>query len=128
MTQNIRAARQPPSLILVTDPGYTDDTLVKVVEACGEALPAGRFGVQLRDKKRHAASLKQFAMRLRLATRRFDTWLYINGDAQLAALDLAAGIVAGRRYPASVRCSSSGTVALMQVRPRSDSISSRPPI
>ena len=84
MTETHVRTRQPPSLILVTDPAYSDDALVKVIEACAEVLPSGSFGVQLRDKKRHADSLRAFAMRLRLVTRRGGTWLYVNGDAQLA--------------------------------------------
>lgn len=73
-----------PPLMLVTDPAYSDDTILRAIEACGEALPAGTFAVQLRDKKRAKVSLRTFASRVRLLTRKVNAWLIVNGDAELA--------------------------------------------
>jgi thiamine-phosphate pyrophosphorylase len=74
----------PPPLLLVTDPAYGDDAILRVIEACGAALPARAFAVQLRDKRRELVSLRMFASRLRLLTKKIGAWLVINGSAQLA--------------------------------------------
>jgi thiamine-phosphate diphosphorylase len=73
-----------PRLILITDPTYGDDAIVRCTEAVASALPAGALCVQLRDKQRAVASLRIFACRLRLATRRSGAQLVLNGNPRLA--------------------------------------------
>jgi thiamine-phosphate pyrophosphorylase len=70
--------------LLVTDPAWPDETILSTVDAVASALPAGSFGVQLRDKEREIVSLRLFASRLRVLTRTKNAWLFVNGDAQLA--------------------------------------------
>jgi thiamine-phosphate pyrophosphorylase len=71
-------------LILVTDPVFGDDAIVRCVELVAAALPRGWLSVQLRDKQRALVSLRVFASRLRLVTRAAGAALVINGDARLA--------------------------------------------
>lgn len=73
-----------PRLVLITDPAFGDDVILRCVEAVAEALPAGAFCVQLRDKRRIVPSLRMIAAQLRTATRKAGAWLVINGDARLA--------------------------------------------
>jgi thiamine-phosphate pyrophosphorylase len=73
-----------PRILLVTDPAFGDERIVGVVERAGAALPAGAFCVQLRDKARGRTSLRLFASRLRLVTRRAGASLVVNGDAEVA--------------------------------------------
>jgi thiamine-phosphate diphosphorylase len=73
-----------PRLILITDPAFGDDAIVRCTEAVASALPAGALCVQLRDKQRAVASLRIFACRLRIATRRFGARLVLNGNPRLA--------------------------------------------
>ncbi len=58
-------------IVLITDPSFDEDAIVRVVEACLAALPPFALAVQLRDKARDAsdASLRAFASRLRRVTR-----------------------------------------------------------
>jgi thiamine-phosphate pyrophosphorylase len=72
------------TIILVTDPVYGDDGIVRCVEAVARALPPGALCVQLRDKHRALVSLRVFASRLRLVTRSVRASLVINGDPRLA--------------------------------------------
>ncbi len=58
--------------------------------------PRGWLAVQLRDKERAQVSLRVFASRLRLVTRRLHAWLFINGDAKLARDVGADGVHLGR--------------------------------
>lgn len=85
-----------PRVVLITDPAFGDDRIVRCVQAAAHALPEGAFGVQLRDKRRAQSSLRVFASRLRLVTRRARAWLFINGDAQLARDVGADGVHLGR--------------------------------
>jgi thiamine-phosphate pyrophosphorylase len=85
-----------PRIILVTDPAFGDDGIVRCVEAAGGALPWGSFCVQLRDKHRPVVSLRVFASRLRLVTRAVSASLVINGDARLARDVGADGVHLGR--------------------------------
>jgi thiamine-phosphate pyrophosphorylase len=85
-----------PRLILVTDPVFGDDAIVRCVEAVGGALPWGWLSVQLRDKHRPVVSLRVFASRLRLVTRAVSAQLVINGDARLARDVGADGVHLGR--------------------------------
>lgn len=74
----------PPRIVLVTDPGYSDDAILATVESAAAVLPRGALAVQLRDKRRPIVELRVFASRLRIATRQVGAMLLINGDAQLA--------------------------------------------
>jgi thiamine-phosphate pyrophosphorylase len=85
-----------PRIILVTDPVFGDDGIVRCVEAVAGALPQGSFAVQLRDKHRPLVSLRVFASRLRLVTRAVGAGLVINGDARLARDVGADGVHLGR--------------------------------
>jgi thiamine-phosphate diphosphorylase len=73
-----------PRLVLVTDPSFGDDAIVRCTEAVAAALPPGAFCVQLRDKSRPVASLRFLALRLRIATERAGAFLVINGHPRLA--------------------------------------------
>ncbi len=85
-----------PRVILVTDPVFGDDGIVRCVEAVARALPAGALCVQLRDKHRALVSLRVFASRLRLVTRSLGAGLIINGDARLARDVGADGVHLGQ--------------------------------
>jgi thiamine-phosphate diphosphorylase len=83
-------------LILVTDPVFGDDAIVRCVEVVARALPSGWLCVQLRDKHRAVVSLRLFASRLRLVTRALGASLVINGDPRLARDVGADGVHLGR--------------------------------
>lgn len=85
-----------PRLILVTDPVFGDDAIVRCVEAVAGALPTGWLSVQLRDKQRALVSLRVFASRLRLVTRAAGAALVVNGDARLARDVGADGVHLGK--------------------------------
>lgn len=85
-----------PRIILITDPAFGDDGIVRCVETVGRALPAGSMCVQLRDKQRAIVSLRVFASRMRLVTRSVGASLVINGDAALARDVGADGVHLGR--------------------------------
>jgi thiamine-phosphate pyrophosphorylase len=74
----------PPRIVLVTDPGYSDDAVLAAIENAASTLPRGALAVQLRDKARPLVELRVFASRLRLTTRQVGAMLLINGNAQLA--------------------------------------------
>ncbi len=71
-------------IMLITDPAYGDDAIVRCVEAVASALPPGAFCVQLRDKRRSLVSLRMFAWRLRVTTHKAGALLVINGNPRLA--------------------------------------------
>ncbi|MGH7434204.1 MAG: hypothetical protein ACRENE_00850, partial [Polyangiaceae bacterium] len=73
-----------PRLLLVTDPAFGDDGIVRCVQRAGAVLPPGSFAVQLRDKSRGLGSLRLFASRLRVATRAVGASLVVNGNAYVA--------------------------------------------
>ena len=85
-----------PRLILVTDPVFGDDAIIRCVEAVAGELPSGWLAVQLRDKQRALVSLRVFASRLRLVTRAVGAMLVINGDPRLARDVGADGVHLGR--------------------------------
>lgn len=85
-----------PRIILITDPAFGDDGIVRCIETVGRALPAGSLCVQLRDKQRAIVSLRVFASRVRLITRAVSASLVINGDAALARDVGADGVHLGR--------------------------------
>jgi thiamine-phosphate diphosphorylase len=89
----------PPRVILITDPAFGDDTIVRCIEAVAHALPMGALAVQLRDKQRALVSLRVFASRLRLVTRTLGARLLINGDPQLARDVGADGVHLGQGAP-----------------------------
>jgi thiamine-phosphate diphosphorylase len=91
-----------PRIVLVTDPWFADDAIIRCVEQVAEALPSGALCVQLRDKRRLLPSLRMMAIRLRVATRRAGARLVINGQARLARDVGADGVHLG---------SGAGTVA-----------------
>lgn len=84
-----------PKLIIVTDPGYPDDVIVRAIEAVASVLAPGAVGVQLRDKTRDIVSLRLLASRLRVLTRAKGAMLFINGDARLARDVAADGVHLG---------------------------------
>ncbi len=86
-----------PRLIIVTDPAYTDDAILRAIEAAAGVVAPGVLGVQLRDKQRDVVSLRVLASRLRVLTRAKGAWLVINGDARLAKDVGADGVHLGGR-------------------------------
>jgi thiamine-phosphate pyrophosphorylase len=73
-----------PRLILVTDPSFGDEAILRCVARVAAELPPGAFGVQLRDKARPIVSLRTFALALRTVTGRAAAWLIVNGHPRLA--------------------------------------------
>jgi thiamine-phosphate pyrophosphorylase len=73
-----------PRLILITDPSFGDETIVRCVRGAALALPPGALAVQLRDKRRLRPSLRSFAVQLRCVTRSVGAWLIVNGDSIVA--------------------------------------------
>jgi thiamine-phosphate diphosphorylase len=85
-----------PRVVLVTDPSFGDDTIVRCSEAAAAAVPRGAFCVQLRDKRRSVASLRLFAWRLRIVTQKAGALLVLNGHSRLARDVGADGVHLGR--------------------------------
>jgi thiamine-phosphate pyrophosphorylase len=83
------------TVFLVTDPVYSDEQLVRVVDSVGSTLPSGALGVQLRDKVRSAAQVRALAMKLRRATSDHGALFIVNGDAELAREVGADGVHLG---------------------------------
>ncbi len=73
-----------PRLVLVTDPSFGDDMIVRCVEEVGTSLPAGALAVQLRDKARGLGSFRLFACSLRVVTRAIGASLIVNGRPDVA--------------------------------------------
>jgi thiamine-phosphate pyrophosphorylase len=73
-----------PRLVLVTDPAFGDDGIVRCVQRAGAMLPPGSLAVQLRDKSRGLGSLRLFASRLRVVTRAVGASFVVNGHAEVA--------------------------------------------
>jgi thiamine-phosphate pyrophosphorylase len=71
-------------VVLITDPAFGDDVIIRCVQKAGAALPAGALCVQLRDKGRPLVSLRLFAWQLRKATHSVGALFVVNGDARLA--------------------------------------------
>jgi thiamine-phosphate pyrophosphorylase len=76
-------------LLLITDPRYADDHIVRVARELGRALPRGAFGVQLRDKERDPSSVRALAKELRQVTKACGALFVVNRDVALA-LDVGA--------------------------------------
>lgn len=85
-----------PRVILITDPAFGDDAIVRCVRLSAGALPPGALAVQLRDKRRPVVSLRLFALQLRLVTRRVGASLVLNGAPELAREVGADGVHLGR--------------------------------
>jgi thiamine-phosphate pyrophosphorylase len=85
-----------PRIFLVTDPRFSDDDVVRVVREVGTALPPGAFGVQLRDKQRPRAAVRELAVRLRAVTRECGALFVVNRHAELAVDVGADGVHLGR--------------------------------
>jgi len=88
---------QTPRVLLITDAAYPDETVLRVIEAAGRALPRGAFAVQLREKARPDRA--DWARRLREATRSVGVSLVVNGDVSLAREVGADGVHFGRNVP-----------------------------
>lgn len=73
-----------PRIVLVTNPAFGDDAIVRCIQATARDLPPGWLCVQLRDKRRAMVSLRVFASRLRVLTRVVGASLVVNGNARLA--------------------------------------------
>ncbi len=94
-----------PRLVLVTDPSFGDDGIVRCVEEVGASLPAGALAVQLRDKARGLGSFRLFAWRLRVVTRAIGASFVVNGRPEVARdvgadgahLGAGAGSIEGAR-------------------------------
>jgi thiamine-phosphate pyrophosphorylase len=86
----------PPRVILVTDPTFADDVIVRCVRMAAGAMPEGWLSVQLRDKRRPFVSLRVFASRLRLVTAAVGASLVINRHSALARDVGADGVHLGR--------------------------------
>jgi thiamine-phosphate pyrophosphorylase len=84
-----------PRLILITDPSFGDDVIVRCVRAVARVLPRGAFAVQLRDKRRPRIALRVFASELRQVTRSVGAKLFVNGDAVVARDAGADGVHVG---------------------------------
>ncbi len=67
-----------PTLILVTDPRWSTDHVVSVIEKTGAALVRGALSVQLRDKSASLEELARTAARLRKATSACGASLIVN--------------------------------------------------
>ncbi len=85
-----------PRIIVVTDPAFDDDRIVRCVERAGRALPPGELCVQLRDKQRQRATVQALATRLRQVTRDCGAALVVNGDVAMACDAEADGVHLGR--------------------------------
>jgi thiamine-phosphate pyrophosphorylase len=83
-------------VILITDPAFGDDAVLRCVRIVGASLPHRWLCIQLRDKQRSRAELRRFALQLRDVTHAVGASLVINGDA-LVARDVGAdGVHLGR--------------------------------
>jgi thiamine-phosphate diphosphorylase len=71
-------------IVLITDPAFGDDAIVRCVQEVAAALPSGALCVQLRDKGRALTSLRMFAWRLRIVSLKAGASLVVNGDPRLA--------------------------------------------
>jgi thiamine-phosphate pyrophosphorylase len=86
----------PPRVILVTDPAFGDEMIVRCVRLVAAAMPDRSLCVQLRDKRRPRISLRPFAAQLRQLTRAVGASLIVNGDPRVARDVGADGVHLGR--------------------------------
>ncbi|MGD0676799.1 MAG: thiamine phosphate synthase [Polyangiaceae bacterium] len=86
---------KPPRLILISDPAFLDELVVRCMRAVAHALPPGTFGVQLRDKQRPPAALRVAASFFRVATRAAGVPLFVNGALEVARDSGADGVHLG---------------------------------
>ncbi|MBV9947549.1 MAG: thiamine phosphate synthase [Myxococcales bacterium] len=114
-----------PRIVLVTDPGFADEVVVRCIGDAARVLPAGALCVQLRDKARPLTSLRLFALQLRAVTADAGAALVVNGDPRLARDVGADGVHLGgdaRARGVSVREARSvcGDAAWVSVAAHSD--------
>jgi thiamine-phosphate pyrophosphorylase len=93
-------------VILVTDPEFSDDVIVRCIERSAAVLPPGALCVQLRDKRRADASFRLFAARLRRTTASSGVWLVVNGRVEIARDVGADGVHLGGDSPCVERARS----------------------
>jgi thiamine-phosphate pyrophosphorylase len=109
------------TVMLVTDPWFGDDAIVRCVKAVGAALPKGAFAVQLRDKHRPRTSLRAFAAELLREARAVGARLIVNGDPTVAREVGADGVHLGRAAPSVAEARAiAGTCAWISVAAHSD--------
>jgi thiamine-phosphate pyrophosphorylase len=89
---------QSPRVLLITDPAFSEDVTLRVIQAVSAALPVGAFAVHLRDKVRDRSVRAAFAWRVREVTMRAEVPLIVNGDEALAR-DVGAEGFHSRRPP-----------------------------
>jgi thiamine-phosphate pyrophosphorylase len=82
-------------LLVITDPGFSEDQLCRQIERAAAGVEPGVLAVQLRDKLRRPGALGPFALRLRAVTRRLGVPLVVNGHAALARAVEADGVHLG---------------------------------
>jgi len=87
--------RTPPPILLVTDPAYPDDAIVRRIEDAARAPPPRSLAVQLRDKRRDLDAVRHFARRLREVTRSVGALFLVNGHATIAREVAADGVHLG---------------------------------
>lgn len=79
-----------PRVLLITDPRFADEVVLRAIDAAGRALPSGDFAVQLRDKARPDRA--GWASQLREVTLALGVPLIVNGDVALARAVRADGV------------------------------------
>jgi thiamine-phosphate pyrophosphorylase len=116
-----------PCIVLVTDPAFGDERIVRCVQEAAGVLPPGGLCVQLRDRRRARTSLRLFASRLRIVTRAVGASLVVNGDAEVARDVGADGVHLPESAASSARAARAvcGRRAWMSVAAHSDDAVSR---
>ena len=97
---------QTPRILLITDAGYADETIVFAIEAAARVLPPGAFAVQLRERGRQGRA--EWGRVLRDVTRGVGAALIVNGDVRLARDLGAEGVHFGGGSPRSLLASGEG--------------------
>ncbi len=95
-----------PRVLLITDAAFSDDTMLRAIEAAARALPPGDLAVQLREKARDRRVV--WAQRLRAVTRELGVVLVVNGDVPLARAVEADGMHFGREATAAAVAEGAG--------------------
>jgi thiamine-phosphate pyrophosphorylase len=81
-----------PRILLITDPAYEEDAVLRAIDEVSRAVPEGAFAVQLRDKTRPTHACADWAFRLRAWTLARRVPLVVNGDVALARAVAADGV------------------------------------
>ena len=82
-------SRTAPRLVVITDPAYAPEVIVRQLRTALEAVPPGTVAVQVRDR---AARPEALARALRELTRAHGAMLLVNRDVALAAEVGADGV------------------------------------